>query len=542
MGVVSVQESRRQYIPSFPAVLSDVTAVDCVEDRPISIEEGLSEIFPRLSLSSVVRCISSPKRVVGHPVRIGVLLSGGPAPGGHNVIAGLYDAMMEWHSESSLIGFLDGPKGLVQNRKKRLTAEEIDAVRNCGGFELLGTGRGAMQSSEELAAAVRTIEAEKLNAVVVIGGDDSNTDAAFLANKCAEMGLKTSIIGVPKTIDGDLQSEDISISFGFDTACSVYSEIIGNIARDILSTKKYYFFIRLMGRVASHITLECALRIHPNMALISEEISAKASSIQEVVAQIADLVEDRLQEGKQYGLVLVPEGVIEQFADISRTIEKINDLFALPSSVQTRLQECVTIKERLDLLIENLDDESRACFVSFPTYMKEELICERDPHGNVHVSKIETERLLAHLVAKELEHRSVEQRRQIPFSVQTEFCGYEGRCAYPSNFDCNYCYALGRLALTLAIHGKNGYMTAIRHLHKEPKEWSAVGVPLVSLMHFEHRLGRAKAVIRKTKVDIHAQPFSYFAHIRKVWRLEDDYIQPGPMQFTSANPSIFLRE
>ncbi len=533
-----MQELRRQYIPSFPAVLSDVSAISFVEERAVPIEKGMSEIFPKLKDGSVLKCSASPKKTEDRPVRIGVLLSGGPAPGGHNVVAGLYDAMMEWHTESCLIGFLNGPSGLVQNTKKILTREEINAVRNCGGFELLGTGRGTIQSAEELAAAVQTIESLKLDAVVIVGGDDSNTDAAFLANKCADLGLKTHIIGVPKTIDGDLQSEDIPISFGFDTACSVYSEIIGNIAKDIISTRKYYFFIRLMGRVASHITLECALRIHPNMALISEEIYANRSSIQEVVSQIADLVEDRLKDGKKYGLILIPEGVIEQFSDISRTIEKINDLFAVSSSVHKRLEECLTTKDRLAILVESLDQESKSCFESFPTYMKEELICERDPHGNVHVSKIETERLLSHLVGKELERRSMVQKKQISFSAQTDFCGYEGRCAYPSNFDCNYCYALGRLALILAIHKKNGYMTAIRHLHKEPEEWSPVGVPLVSLMHFEQRLGKTKAVIRKTKVDIRAQPFSYFATMRQAWRLEDDYCQPGPMQFTSAKPSI----
>lgn len=531
MEDVPLSSYRQKAVLQLPCLLEDLFSLNEFKDRQEHIEDGIRELFPRLDANWVLRFERSPMRLSSAPLRIGVVLSGGPAPGGHNVVAGLFDGMKELHAESRLFGFLGGPKGLLKNQCKELTREDIDRVRNTGGFDLLGSGRTKIETDDEVRAVVKTIEDHFLDGLVFIGGDDSNTDAAFLAEGCRQLGRRTCIIGVPKTIDGDLQSTDISISFGFDTACKVYCETIGNLAKDMVSMKKYYFFVRLMGRIASHISLECALQTHPNMALISEEVAARALTLRDLVADVADLIEERHRNGKRYGLILVPEGLIEHIVDVQQLIAELNELFAPAHKEAAAISSCMTPADRYDIVVSLLSEGSRSCLSFFPRSIAETLLHERDPHGNVPVSKIETERWLAMLVEKELQMRSVHSGVSTPFSFQTFFCGYEGRSAYPSFFDCHYGYALGRLSTLLVARGLTGYMAGIRKLHAPVAEWEPVAVPLATLLHFERRSGVIKPVIRRTLVDVAGPLFQSFAEQRGPWRLDDCFQQPGPIQY-----------
>jgi pyrophosphate--fructose-6-phosphate 1-phosphotransferase len=529
MVVHSFEESRRSFQPVIPKDLHDIVSCQFIEERVEKIDPEIREIFSHLE-SDEVRKLQEGGAItlVRKPLRVGVVLSGGPAPGGHTVIAGLFDAISEWHEESSLIGFLNGPKGLINNDYRILSKPDIDSVRNLGGFYLIGSGRTKIEQ-EHLASVMQTAEAHQLDGLVIIGGDDSNTDAVFLSESFRRAHKSTFVVGVPKTIDGDLQSADIPISFGFDTACKVYSQIIGNIAKDMLSNKKYYYFIRLMGRIASHITLECALQTHPNMALISEEVLAQKKTLKDLICDIADLVQERYHQHKQYGLILVPEGVIEHIVDVKLLIAELNELLSPNHPLVDSFQLYRSRSERLDFILDHISEGSHRALSLFPRHIAEQLVHDRDPHGNVQVSKIETERLFASLVEDELKRRSKEAL--IPISVQTAFCGYEGRSAYPSYFDCSYCYALGRLAAVLVTRKMTGYMTAIRSLHRPVSEWEAVAVPLVSLLQFERRKGADKPVIRRTLVDLEGAVFRHFVEKRASWRLDDQYRQPPPIQF-----------
>ena len=527
----TLEAYRRAFSPEIPEVLRDIRHLGFSQERQPVIDEEIRALLPHLEGDWICACTKKSHAGRRKALRVGVLFSGGPAPGGHSVVAGLFDALQQWNSKSELIGFLDGPGGLLHDSVKELRREDIDSARNTGGFSLLGTGRLKIESEKEISKVADVMRARKLDGLVCIGGDDSNTDAALMAEAFRKMGVEASVVGVPKTIDGDLQGPDIPISFGFDTACKVYSVTIGNIAKDCLSAQKHYFFLQLMGRAASHITLECALRTQPNLALISEEIAAREMTFLDVVRDVANLVEDRYKRGRKYGLVLVPEGIIEQMSDVRELVVELNDLLAPSGPHAEKFRSHTTVEERVRYAAENLTESSRQCLSMLPPIIQEQLVVERDPHGNVQVSQVETARMLALAVQKELSNRSVHTGVKVPFAFQTIFCGYEGRSAFPSNFDCAYCYSLGRLSAALIANKMSGYMAAIRELHKSSAEWVPVAVPLASLLHFERRVGARKPVIRKTLVDLSGPVFRHFVDARGQWRLDDCYLQPGPIQF-----------
>ncbi len=489
-----LQEKRLAYKPAIPPILEDLSRAILVPGAASALPEPIAKLFPKTH-SARRLAIQQEAEQPGRKLTVGVLFSGGPAPGGHNVLAGLFDGLAQIHPESTLIGFLDGPKGLIENRRKILTASDIGSVRNQGGFDLIGSSRVKIETPEHFEAAAKATSG--LDALIIIGGDDSNTNAAFLAEI-----LPLSVIGVPKTIDGDLRSSEIEISFGFDSACKTYAEMIGNIERDALSTKKYYHFIKLMGRSASHIALECALATQPNLTLIGEE----KQSLSQIVSQIVTLIEQRKQTGKEYGVILLPEGLIEFIPEIRSLISLLNQLLAKES--------------KPELALDNLGDEHRALFFSLPEKIQKQLLFERDPHGNIQVSKIETEQFLLELVLK-----------QINISTAAHFFGYEGRSCLPTNFDANYCYALGKLAALAAREKATGVILAIRRLNRSPSEWEPTAVPIASLMHFETRSGKEKAVIAKTLVDLQSPAYGRFARERDAWKLDDAYRMPGPIQF-----------
>ena len=523
----TLEESRRAFSPKVPKALRDILHVGFVRERQPVVDEQIRELLPHIANDWVYGCRPETRAGQKTALRVGVFFSGGPAPGGHNVVAGLFDAILKWNPKSTVLGFLDGPEGLLHDTARELTREEIDSVRNTGGFSLLGTGRVKIESESEIAQVADVVRRRQLDGLVCIGGDDSNTDAALLAEAFIKAGVQTCVIGVPKTIDGDLQSPDIPISFGFDTACKVYSCTIGDIAKDCLSTKKTYFFIRLMGRAASHITLKCALNTQPNLALISEEAFARGMTLFDIVRDIANLVEERYRHGRKYGVILVPEGIIEQISDVRELVGELNDLF-VPGLHAEKFRSQTTAEERLVYASEHISKSSRQCLAMLPPAIQEQLMMERDPHGNVLVSQIETAHMLALAVRKELSTRAAQKT---PFAFQTVFCGYEGRSAFPSDFDSTYCYSLGRLSAIMVAKKMTGYMAAMRDLHKDVSEWTPVAVPLASLLHFERRVGVLRAVIRKTLVDLTGPDFRRFADAREQWRLHDLYLQPGPIQF-----------
>ena len=508
-----LQKARIQYQPVIPAVLQ--TSVD-FEQEPVAQAVVPPPPFPTISTFKALRAVAKAT-TVARPLRVGVVFSGGQAAGGHNVICGLFDALP---IGSVLYGFLNGPAGIVKQKSVELTKEMLHDFRNQGGFDLIGSGRTKIETTSQFEAALKSVQDLKLDGLVIIGGDDSNTNAAYLAEFFLQRGVKCSVIGVPKTIDGDLQGKGIEISFGFDTACKIYSEAIGNTARDAISAKKYYYFIKLMGRSASHIALECALKVHPNLTLIGEEILAEQQTLPQVVKSICDLVCERAAAGKDYGVILIPEGVIEFLIDIKELIAELNTLLLDKNSDFQKLEMGLSIA-------------SKACFQLIPESIQRQLTMDRDPHGNVQVSKIETERLLMALVESELEKRKQKGEGGYAgtFSAQPIFCGYEGRCGLPSNFDANYCYSLGRLAAMLIEHGKTGYIATLSGLTQPVTQWRAGAVPLAALMHQEMRAGVEKYVIKKALVDLKGKPFLHFANERAKWRLEDAYTQPGPIQF-----------
>lgn len=458
-----LQKKRIEYKPVVPDILKDIKNVTFEEIQRSKPREDLKKIFPRTIDQPAFRLVKGHGKIKA--IKVGVVFSGGQASGGHNVIAGIFDAGAE------VIGFLDGPSGIVENKWKAI--KEIQSYRNQGGFDLIGSGRTKIETEEQLASSLKTVVEHRLDGLVIIGGDDSNTNAAIMAEYFLQNGCTTKVIGVPKTIDGDLRSEDIEISFGFDSACKTYSEIIGNIARDALSAKKYYHFIKLMGRSASHITLECALSTQPNLALISEE----RKGLTEIIGQIVDLIQRRFDAGKEYGVILIPEGLIEFVPELSEFTKDLN--------------------------------------------------LEKDQHGNINVSKIQTEKFVIDCVQKELKNRGFKGK----FNVQDHFLGYEGRACLPSNFDANYCYTLGLLAMIAIREGLTGVICSVQNLNKSPKEWTMKAIPIVRLMRLETRLGKEKPVIEKKLVDIQSQIFKHFSSIRKAWEMDDSYQNPGPIQF-----------
>ncbi len=492
-------QARLHYKPSLPSLLSQI---DAVIFRSITAEAGvLPEIaaaFPEISSFSLLKGEGSLRAKRKIPLRVGVVFSGGPAAGGHNVIAGLWDALRTLHPHSELVGFLNGPQGIVKNQAIYLTQDLIDSCRNQGGFDLIGSGRTKIETSEHLALALAAVSEWKLDGLVIIGGDDSNTNAALLADYFLQKKSCVKVVGIPKTIDGDLQNRHVAISFGFDTAAKTYAELIGNIARDAPSSRKYYHFIKLMGRSASHLALECALLTCPNLVCVAEE----RKTLAEVVSLIADLVVARAKLGKSWGVILIPEGLIEFMPDVAALIQDLT-LQGEPSSVSLRVWD------------------------QLPQKIQHQLLKERDPHGNIAVSGIDTEELLMEMVVRELKNRQFEGA----FNPVAHFFGYEGRCALPSNFDANYCFALGFVAAALLDQGYTGYMAFVGDLKKAPEEWSFGAVPLAQLMHVENRAGKIKPVIAKALVDLEGNIYQIYKKQASSWRLEDHYLCPGPIQF-----------
>lgn len=529
-----LQQARIQYLPILPTLLSELETIQPViqsRDEAV-IEEAVKKLFPHIHNNPLIHFEPSHKDSITHPpLTVGVVLSGGQAPGGHNVICGLFDALMKLNPDSRLIGFLDGPKGIIQNRCLPLGEGLLHLYRNQGGFDLIGSGRDKIETPEHFAAAEQTVLTHKLDGLVIIGGDDSNTNAALLAEYFKRKGVLCSVIGVPKTIDGDLKNALIPCSFGFDTACKTYSEFIGNTARDALSAKKYYYFIKLMGRSASHVTLECALQTHPNLALIGEEIANQKKTLNQITQQIADLICKRADKGKDYGLVLIPEGILEFIPEFNALIQELNKLLAKESPHATALDKLSSIREKVEAVNKLLTPTSIECLQAIPEDVQAQLFLERDPHGNLQVSKIESERLFIETVKKELKKRKEEGTYKGKFSAQPLFCGYEGRSGLPSNFDCNYCYALGYTAVLLIEAKATGYIATVRNLHLPVEQWNVMGAPLVPFIHLEERSGKRKPVIQKAFVDLQGVPFKTFSQHRERWILEDDYRNSGPIQF-----------
>ena len=512
-------QERSKYEPRVPELLQNPATVGVEVLRRASIDDAIKRFFSpcfveKNAVYSLVK--SAALHQSATPLKIGVLFSGGPAPGGHMVVSGLIDCCTQYHPESRCVGFLDGPKGLLENEYRYISQAEARKVRHTGGFDLLGTGRDKIVGTSKQQAALKVALEHQLDGLVIIGGDDSNTNSAILADYFEKQGCKTQVIGVPKTIDGDLSAKELPISFGFDTATKTYSETIGNIAKDVLSSKKQYFFIRLMGRDASHIALECALATNPNLVLISEEIFEKRLTLSDVVTYVADLVEERLASNKTYGVILLPEGLIEHFADVKRLIQEINAARK-------------TTDSKFDL--SSLSSISRECFMRFPSHIADQLLLDRDAHGNISVSKIETAKLLSILVERELKARSEKDKMPRPFSYQTHFCGYEGRCQYPTNFDMEYCASLGRVAAMAVLLHLNGYLVAIDKVQEDISKWVPCCIPLLSMMNIEKRHGVDKPVISKKKVDLHGKLFLLLCSKRGRWRLTDEYLQPGPIQY-----------
>lgn len=500
-----LEQERARFVPQLPALLQDLKRVQFESGQKSSAIKDVEQIkaqFPKTFGRPFVKAKLGEARK-GRQVRVGVVLSGGQASGGHNVIIGLLDGLLALNPKSELIGFLGGPSGIIEGKSKPLTREAVASYRNQGGFDLIGSGRTKIETPEQLAAALKT--AQSLDALVVIGGDDSNTNAAVLAEYFLANGCKTTVVGVPKTIDGDLKNEYIATSFGFDTACKTYSELIGNIARDALSAKKYTHFIKLMGRSASHIALECALSTRPNLTLIGEEIAAKKMTLAQITSQIADVISLRSERGMNYGIILVPEGLIEFIPEVGALISALSR----------------------DGDVNKLTPELRSVFDSIPEEIQKQLLLDRDPHGNVQVSLIETEKLLMQTVSRELKRRSFKGK----FACQNHFFGYEGRAGLPSNFDTHYCTALGTVAALLVDEGLTGYMTCVDKLHLPVEMWTAAGIPITMLMNMEERKGKQKPVIQKALVDLKGKAFDRLVKQREEWAQKDCYRYPGPIQF-----------
>jgi pyrophosphate--fructose-6-phosphate 1-phosphotransferase len=495
-----LQKLRSEYLPKLPNSLKDFQQLEIIYGD-LYENHNLKEVFPNTHRKGFIDFKLNEDGLSHSPLRVGVVLSGGQAAGGHNVIAGLFDALKKLNSQSELFGFLDGPIGIIKNNYKNMDATTILSYRNQGGFDLIGSGRDKIETPQHFNAAADTVNKLNLDGLVIIGGDDSNTNAAFLAEFFLNHQIKTRVVGVPKTIDGDLKNEHIEVSFGFDTATKTFSEIIGNILRDSLSAKKYYFFIKLMGRSASHIALECALQTHPNMTLIGEEIAAKKLTFTQIRNQICDMVEARSKAGKNYGVVLIPEGVIEFIPEFKSLIKELNKK-------------------------SELSPESKICFDALPQEIQSQLTMDLDPHGNVQVSKIETERLFVDAVKSELKKRKVDS-----FNAQPLFCGYEGRSCLPSNFDSQYCYALGHVAALLIDQDATGYMACVKNLTQPVENWTIAGIPLTSMIHLEERKGKLLPVIKKALVELDSKAFLDFQAAREGWKLSDDYLYPGPIQF-----------
>lgn len=529
--ISALEKARLSYRPKLPPALAQGANV-LVNEGPkttsVANQDQIAQLFPNTYGSPQLVFKAGSSVNPGLAVNVGVVLSGGQAPGGHNVIAGLFDGLKSLNASSRLYGFLGGPSGLVDNKYIEITAELLSDFRNTGGFDIIGSGRTKLEKQDQYDKARENCNALGIKTLVVIGGDDSNTNACLLAEYYAQSGAGISVVGCPKTIDGDLKNEQIETSFGFDTACRVYSELIGNIQRDANSAKKYYHFIKLMGRSASHIALECALQARPNITLISEEVADRKQTLDEIVTYIAGIVAKRAEKGDNFGVVLIPEGLIEFIPEFKLLIQELNDLLAKEESTFNQLG---TADEKSVFINHHLSKESSHVYSSLPQLIQAQLTMDRDPHGNVQVSLIETEKLLIEMVTYRLKEWRLEGRYKGSFKALSHFFGYEGRCAAPSNFDADYCYSLGYNAAAIVNTGKTGYMSSVQNLTKPATEWIAGGVPLTMMMNVERRHGADKPVIQKALVELDDAPYLTFVKNREDWALGTHYLYPGPIQY-----------
>jgi diphosphate-dependent phosphofructokinase len=532
MSAISpLQEERLNYQAKLPDLLSsglsDVSFEEGGLSSAVSDEGLLKDIFKNTFGQAFLNCVKgegAPKDAI----RVGVVLSGGPAPGGHNVILGLYDGLKQLNPDNVLIGFKKGPGGIVDNDVLEINDELAKTYRNTGGFDIIMSGRTKIETPEQFAACLENCTQQGLKALLVIGGDDSNTNAALLAEYFKDQGSPIQVVGAPKTIDGDLKNDSIEASFGFDTACKTFGELVGNICRDAISSVKYWHFIKLMGRSASHISLEVGLQTQVNINLVGEEVEQKQQTLSSIVSQVADVVAKRADAGLNYGVAIIPEGIIEFIPEVGALISHLNELLTEKADDFNAIDEP---KDQIAYVSGILSGEEKDLFDSLPESIQLQLIAERDPHGNVQVSLIETEKLISAMVKEELNKRAKDGKYVGKFSVHHHFFGYEGRCASPSNFDADYAYGLGAVASLLIAHGKTGYISCLKDLHLPVEEWKPMGVPLTSMMNMERRHGKDKPVIKKALVELDGAPFKYFSERREAWSLQDAYVFPGPIQY-----------
>lgn len=533
MKLSPLQIARYSYAPKLPGMLRNGIDNICVKEgnstQSVADQEKIKSLFPNTYGKKEITFQKGKNTSTNKKQVVGVILSGGQAPGGHNVVCGLYDALKATNKENVLYGFRNGPSGLIEDDYLIFDDDYINQYRNTGGFDIIGSGRTKLETKEQFAVAAEVCKKHGITAIVIIGGDDSNTNAAVLAEYFAANNTGVQVIGCPKTIDGDLKNEDIECSFGFDTATKTYSELIGNIERDANSAKKYWHFIKVMGRSASHVALECALETQPNVCLISEEVAAKKMSLAQIADYIADSVATRAAKGMNFGVAIIPEGVVEFVPEFSVLIHEINELLA--GSKADAFNKLANWKEKYAFIEKGLTKESMAVFAILPEGIQQQLFLERDPHGNVQVSLIESEKLFSALVKANLEARKNAGTYKGKFNPLHHFFGYEGRCAFPSNFDADYCYSLGYNAFMLIQYGYNGYLSKVSNLSKPAEEWIAGGMPITKMMNIERRHGEDKPVIRKALVELDGKPFQYFAAHRAEWAAETAYTYPGAIQY-----------
>ena len=527
-----LQKARYSYQPKLPMILrsemSEIEAVEGAKTESAGDKEKIQALFPTTFGQKEISFQKGKSKAEKKKHVVGVILSGGQAPGGHNVVSGLYDALKKADKDNELIGFLGGPSGLTDDKFIVFTDEYINEFRNTGGFDIIGSGRTKLETTEQFEKAAAVCKKHGITAITIIGGDDSNTNAAVLAEYFKAHDTGVQVIGCPKTIDGDLKNDDIEISFGFDTATKTYSELIGNIERDANSAKKYWHFIKLMGRSASHIALECALETQPNVCLISEEIEKKEMSLSQIADYVAKSVADRAENGMNFGVVLIPEGLVEFVPEVKKLISEINDTLAAKAE---EFEKAVSPKDKVAFMHKYLTAESDAVFSILPESIQAQMMADRDPHGNVQVSRIESEKLVSSLVEAKLAEMKKEGKYNGKFNPLHHFFGYEGRCAFPSNFDSDYCYSLGYNAFMLIQSGCTGYLSSIRNLSAPASEWKAGGMPITKMMNIERRHGEDKPVIKKALVELDGKPFKYFEERRDKWAKETCFTYPGAIQY-----------
>lgn len=529
-----LQIERLKYQPKLPASLAlGINSLELVEGeatQSVRDQDQIRNLFKNTYGKPVVTFKNSISMSVSEPRNVGVILSGGQAPGGHNVIAGLYDALKQANSANKLYGFLGGPSGIIDGKYVEFTDEFIDSYRNTGGFDIIGSGRTKLETEEQFQKSLEVCKKLNIKAVVIIGGDDSNTNAALLAEWFVKNNAGIQVIGCPKTIDGDLKNDQIEISFGFDTATKTYAELIGNIQRDANSAKKYWHFIKIMGRSASHVALEAALQTQPNITMISEEVEEKKMSLEQIVNYMTNIIVKRANNGKNFGIAIIPEGLIEFIPEMKSMIANLNDIMAALET-DPNFVNATTIREKFDIVENRLDEANAKVYNSLPALIKGQLLADRDPHGNVQVSKIETEKLLIEMIQTRLDELKSQGEYIGKFSAQSHFFGYEGRCAFPSNFDADYCYSLGYNAFALINFGLTGYLSSVRNLTQPADQWIAGGVPLTMMMNMERRHGEMKPVIQKALVELDGPVFKQLEEHREDWAMNDRYLFPGAIQY-----------